>query len=167
MFFIVDNFIGLVRLVGLVGLVGLNDVVADFLLPDGVAGEVPADAFVLVVGVHLACLLVDVSLLVVAAAAANVLTVATKPLGGGTDEVEDAIFAVVADCDNFFPASASGVGATVAVAILVEVFPTFAGVALSLFAHPLVYLSAFVVRFVAFHESAIAMVDAGPVGGDV
>ena len=138
-----------------------------FLLPDGVAGEVPADAFVLVIGVHFACLLIDVSLLVVAAAAANVLTTATKPIGGGTNKVEDAILAVVADGDNLFLASPCGVGATVAVAILVEVFPAFAGVALSLFAHPLVYLSAFVVRFVAFQESAIARVDAGPVGGDV
>ena len=144
-----------------------NNFVSYFLLPYRVAGEVPADALVLVVGVHFACLLIDVSLLVVAAAAANVLTTATKPISGGTDEVEDAILTIVADCDNLFPASPSGVGATVAVAIFVEVFPAFAGVALSLFAHPLVYLSAFVVRFVAFQESAIARVDASPVGGDV
>ena len=137
------------------------------LLPDRVDGKVPSDAFVLVVGVHLACLLVDESGLVGAAAAANVLTAATKPFGSGTNKVEDVVLAVVADGHNHFPASPSGVGATVAVAILVEVIPAFLHSALAFLRQILVPLLALVVRFVAFHKASVARVDAGPVGGDV
>ena len=137
-----------------------------FLHPYRVACEVPAYALILVVGVHFACLLVDVPLLIATAAAANVLAATAKPFGSGTEEVEDMVAAIVADGYNFLSAASGGVGSFCR-AVLVEVFPAFTHTALAFLAHPLIEPLALVVGFVTFEESAIVRVDSSPIRGDV
>lgn len=138
-----------------------------FLLPYRVACEVEADTFVLVVGVNLASLLVDVPLLIESAATANVLTATSKPFGGGTEEVEDMVASIVADSHDLFTATATVVCPSVAVAILVEVFPAFTHTALAFLWYIFLPLLAFVVGFVSFHKLAVAGVNPRPIGRDV
>ena len=154
----------------------LKNVFAYLLLPYRVIGKIKPHAFVLMVGVDPACAFAESgcpivlflsAALVQSAAASNIFTTATYPLGSGTHIVEDAICTVIAYSDNLFPTAASRIRPSVYISVLVEVFPPFGGSPLAFLRHPFLPLAAFVLWLMAFHKLAVAWVDSRPIGRDV